>query len=374
VGWVHPAVGGVLALAPDALGRGIAAVVRTLPRVPGGFFHTADFSWPWMVVVYGLTAGWVWRERLGVSRRRLAIAALASAAVFLWTGGPRPPAHVRATFLAVGGGSTTLLELPSGLALLYDAGSSLSHARAGEAVTAPVLWSRGLTRVDAVFLSHAHFDHFKDLLPLVERFGVRRVYVPPTFLRRRLASDDRLVEALLARGVRVEFFGAGDRLAGTGGVEVRALWPRGPASQTKEINDGSLVLEVADGGRRLLLTGDLEAAGIDGLLAAEPLLRADAMLWPHHGHEPEAVGRLARRAGARVLVVSAKCPPAPPRAPDWAADLGAAYFHTGWSGAVTVELRPQGPHVETFGGGPAAPPALAQGDDETDAEDGEPWP
>jgi competence protein ComEC len=347
-GWIAPSVADLLAIVPDAIGRAIAVVVQTLAAVPGVYFYVGDFSLGWLVVTYGLLAAWIWRERLGLSRRRLAMAALAAAAMFLWTGAHRPPDTVRATFISVGSGNANLLEFPDGRCILYDAGSALSHVRAAETATAPALWSRGVSRLDAIFLSHPHFDHFKDILPLVERFGVRRVFVPPTFMRSRLRSDNTVVEALLERGVRVEFFSAGDRLGGLRGADLVAVWPRGPRSQTRAINDGSLALVVSQGPRRLLLTGDIELAAIATLLEAEPDLRADAMLWPHHGHNPEAVGRLAAAVGARTLVVSAGRPVLALPDPPWLVQEGARCYRTGEAGAVTLELRPEGVWVETF--------------------------
>jgi len=359
-------LGDLLAAVPDGMARAVTGVVGALARVPGGYFYTSGFSGGWLLATYGLLAAWVWRERLGISRRRLAIAAMAAAAVFLWTGARRPPDSVRATFISVGNGNTNLVELPNGRNLLYDAGSSLSYARAGEGAIAPVLWSRGVERIDAVFISHAHFDHFKDVLPLVERFGIRRVFVPPTFLRRRLSVDDAVVEKLLARGVQVTYFGAGDVLAGTGRTRVRGVWPRGRASQTDDINDGSLVLSVGyvhgtrfsnrvagkgaveEGERRLLLTGDIEPPAIAGLIAAEPDLKADAVLWPHHGHAPEAARDLLRHTGAQVAVISASRGWNPPPLPAWLAEDGVACYHTGRDGTVTVELSPAGVRVETF--------------------------
>jgi len=348
VGWIHPWVYAVLAAVTDALGRTVTAVIGALAQVPGGYCYVGSLSFGWLVVAYVLLAAFVWRERLGVSRRRLAIASLAVGAVFVWTGGHRAPAHARATFFAVGSGGTTLLEFPNGRNVLYDAGSSLSQTKAGEATLAPALWALGVDRLDAVFFSHAHFDHFKDVLPLVDRFRVRQVFIPPTFLRKRLASDKKVIEALLARGVRVELFGAGDALSGTGTVDLAAVWPRGSKSQTKAINDGSLVLTVRDGGRRLLLPGDLEPAGMAALREAEPDLRADAMLWPHHGHAPEAVGGLAVASGAHVLVVSSAPPFTPSAKPEWQVQNRVASFNTGEVGAVTIELRPEPWHVETF--------------------------
>ena len=348
VGSVSAPLAAWVAYVPAAFAWLIGRIVGAVALVPSGHFYLAEFSWPWLVMVYGLL--WVWgrREWLGVSRRRLAMAVLAAAAGFLWTTGHRPPEQTRATFLAVGSGNTNLVELPNGRNFLYDAGSALSYMRAGEGATAPALWSRGIERVDAVFISHPHFDHFKDILPIVKRFGIRQVFVPPTFMRKRLTVDDAVVEGLWARGVRVEFFGAGDRLAGTGDTAVRAIWPRGPESQTREINDGSLVLEIAEGGRRLLLTGDIEATGIDALLASEPHLKADAMLWPHHGSDPDAVGRLARAAGVKVVVVSCGLVRAQEKDPPWVAEQDIECRRTGRDGAVTVMLEAQGPAAEIF--------------------------
>ena len=353
-GGIAPWLQELLAAVPDGLGRTILVLVQALARVPGAYFYVGEISAGWLLAIYGLLAAWVWRRRLGIARRRLAMAALAAAAVFLWTTGHRPPEALRATFLAVGNGNTNLLELPNGRTMLYDAGSSLSHARAAEATIAPALWARGVERLDAVFISHPHFDHFKDILPLVDRFGVREVFVPPTFLRSRLRSDNAVVEALLARGVRVTYFAPGDRLVGTGAVEVRALWPRGPASQTRVINNGSLVLAVTGpGAPGLLLTGDIEPAAIAGLLAAEPDLRADVLLWPHHGHAPEAVGELVKHTGARVLVVSSGRPYLAPPDPGWLKRRGIACRRTGECGAVTVTLAPDRIRVETFLSGEA---------------------
>jgi len=399
-----------VAAVPDGMARAVAGVVSALARVPGGYFYTSGFSGGWLLVTYGLVAAWVWRERLGVSRRRLALAALVAGAALVWTGGHRAPAGLRATFLAVGGGNTTLLELPNGRTLLYDAGSSLTYATAAERLTAPALWWRGVDRVDAVFLTHAHFDHFKDVLPLVERFGVRRVFVPPTFLRRRLRVDDAVIEALLGRGVEVTFFGAGDRLSGTGRVVVRGVWPRGPSSWTDEVNDGSLVLEVVEPGPetwapprprpggapavggdvcgpvekppaeapgtsaeglRLLLTGDIEPPAIEGLLAAEPGLRAQVVLWPHHGQPSEAVERLFARTGARVAVVSAAGGRGEARSGAGARLQSLLGFHTGREGMVSVEATHEGWRVWGWRSGRRATRGRMAGQDAAPRRQGE---
>src|SRR5213595_3666592 len=104
--------------------------------------------------------------------------------VVLW----RPaPDGLRVTFLAVGHGGCTVLELPDGRTLLYDAG-----ALAGPDVTrrqiAPFLWHQGIRRIDEVFLSHADLDHFNGLPSLLERFPVARVTLTPSFADKPIAG------------------------------------------------------------------------------------------------------------------------------------------------------------------------------------------
>src|SRR5260370_18671777 len=81
---------------------------------------------------------------------------------------PRPQDELRVTFLAVGHGGCIVLETPDGRTLLYDAGS-LRGPDVGRYQIAPYLWSRGIRRIDEVFLSHADLDHFNGLRDLLER-------------------------------------------------------------------------------------------------------------------------------------------------------------------------------------------------------------
>ena len=61
---------------------------------------------------------------------------------------------LRCTFLSVGHGESIVLELPDGRTVLYDAGR-LSAPTSCCRIVSGYLWSRGLTHIDAVVLSHA---------------------------------------------------------------------------------------------------------------------------------------------------------------------------------------------------------------------------
>ena len=101
-------------------------------------------------------------------RRRfvLAVAGLAAvltAAIAIAVVSPRP--NVRAgvlevTSIDVGQGDSTLLVMPHGATLLIDAGGPIGPGSPqfdfGEDVVSPYLWSRGISRLDAVAITLGH--------------------------------------------------------------------------------------------------------------------------------------------------------------------------------------------------------------------------
>ena len=76
---------------------------------------------------------------------------------------PKPQWHpgvFEITAIDVGQGDSLLLITPDGKTLLMDSGGMPGNVRSdfdvGEEVVSPYLWSRGIRRLDAVAISHAH--------------------------------------------------------------------------------------------------------------------------------------------------------------------------------------------------------------------------
>jgi competence protein ComEC len=183
-------------------------------------------------------------------------------------------------FVSVGHGIGIVAELPDGRTILYDAGKLGSPLGATRPVSS-VLWSRGITHVDALVISHADADHFNGIPELLDRFSFGVIYVSPYMFERRQPAVDELMAAIQASGVPLREVRAGDELRSADDLRLRILHP-GRQAAIDDDNANSIVLALEYAGRRLLFTGDLQTSGLADLLSNEPL-DCDCILAPHHG-------------------------------------------------------------------------------------------
>lgn len=209
--------------------------------------------------------------------------------------------RLEATFLDVGQGDATVIELPNGGVVVIDAGPGSPHEggrSVGDTVVAPLLRRRGHRRIELLIASHRHPDHIGGLAALLGQFPVDTLWLPPaagTAIGGReaaaLESAWAQVAAAAARqgtrvrqpqdltldGVTLSVVAPCDaRAAGGCVLRAQAGWRE---------NDNSLVLRLAYAGRMLLFPGDLELAGELALLEQHDRgtpVAADVLKAPHH--------------------------------------------------------------------------------------------
>lgn len=253
-----------------------------------------------------------------------------------------PSGELRCSVLAVGHGSCAVLELPCGRVLLCDAGS-LRGPETAERQIAPFLWSRGITRLDEILLSHADLDHFNGVPGLLERFSVGMVTVTPTFFAREDKAIDILMTQLEQRGIPSRIIRAGQVLT-AGQTRIEVLHPPDSGPPGPE-NARSMVLMIHYGGRSLLLTGDLEQAGLEQVLDLPPR-KVDVLIAPHHGSPSSNTERFAEWARPRIVVVSDGSERG--HRPDPYSPRGSVVWRTSQEGAVILRLSAARLEGETY--------------------------
>ncbi len=273
-----PGVADALAAVTQLSLSACEGVVHGADGLPGGVGYLPSPPVWWLLIFYPLAAAILLN---GVARSRWLLGTLAAWVLLglLVPTAEWPASELRVTFLAVGHGGCVVLETPDGRCLLYDVGTT-GGPDVVRRVVAPYLWSRGIRRVDEVFVSHADADHFNGLVELTQRFPVGRVTFTPSFAEKPTAQVAETLLALKKRNVETRTVSVGQEFT-AGDVRFEVLHPP-PAGPPGIENERSLVLVVGHAQHTFLLTGDIEKAGAAQVLG-RPAVPVDVLQAPHHG-------------------------------------------------------------------------------------------
>ncbi|OWQ91589.1 DNA internalization-related competence protein ComEC/Rec2 [Roseateles aquatilis] len=254
-------------------------VLEALRDWPLAVWHL-PWAPPWaqaLGLVGGVAAAmpWPWRPRL---------AGLALCLPMLWPVVERPmPGHVELWLPDVGQGGAAILRTHRHT-MVYDTGPRWGPGSdAAQRVLLPLLRGWGERRLDLLMVSHADQDHAGGTgsllrgMPVAARLGAVPAGRP------------------CVRGQAWEW----------DGVRFEVLAPaEGEGGEVKR-NAASCVLRVEANGRRVLLTGDIEAPQEARLLRRDGVegLRAEVIVVPHHGSRTSSSTPFVQAVAPRVAVV-----------------------------------------------------------------------
>ncbi|MDY0250969.1 MAG: DNA internalization-related competence protein ComEC/Rec2 [Pseudomonas sp.] len=168
--------------------------------------------------------------------------------------------------------------------LLYDAGPFIAGFDTGERIVVPFLQRFAQTHLDTLLISHADTDHAGGAQAIINALQVAHV-----------VSGQPLEHP--------------SSFAAQACTEKQWQWDgvwfwRWQWRNAKDNNQKSCVLLINAQGERLLLTGDLDAAGEAALLADWPWLKVDWLVVGHHGSHTSTSRRFLQTIAPQYALIS----------------------------------------------------------------------
>lgn len=330
------------AMPTDALFLAIGALHRvcvTMNVAAFSGFFTAP-SLPAMIAGYGLALmALTLRKYRGVAMGASLLIPIVAA--ILQFRELRAVEHPRATFLDVGQGDAIVIR-DRVHNVLVDGGGRNEDQRFGETRLLPMLLDRGIRRLEAVVLTHAHPDHCGGLPAVVTHLDVGEVWISPRRFQGVCATE--LLEACRITATPIRLLHDGD------------LWTVGDAKFTVHLadrtlrrspeNNASVVLQVTLGMRTILLTGDIERDA--EAYFSDRLLQSDVLKVAHHGSKTSTTPFLLDAVKPRIAVISCGrrnlFGHPHPTVVDALQTRGVRIWRTDRDGALDLEVR--GPTIE----------------------------
>ncbi len=219
-------------------------------------------------------------------------------------------------------------------AWFIDVGGTIrGYGLVGKSILQPFLLHRGIREVERIFLTHWHQDHAGGLEAFREHLAPRTIFAPQA-----ISSETRILFIPLAS------YG---KFTMTPHLTVTAFPIFGFTP-----NDGAVVYLIEGEGMKILVTGDIEEAGIASLLEYGQAIRADVVVLPHHGKYYSRLKDLFTVTGCHTVVVS--CGENPYGHPDkrtlaLAQAMGLRTYVTQDHGAVEIPLGKKIKKVKALG-------------------------
>ena len=205
-------------------------------------------------------------------------------------------------FIDVGQGDGILIKTARGKFILIDGGGS-EFSDVGSRKVLPYLRHRGIREIFMLVNTHPDTDHLQGLETVAEEIPARFIAIPASLFQAE--RYDLLKETAEENSIPIVALESGQELNIEEDLEIRVLYPEGEDYQGNDYNDQSLVLRIQYGDFSLLLTGDLENEGLQGLLANTKKVKSTVVKVPHHGSRGSLLPEFYEKTMPHWAVVSA---------------------------------------------------------------------
>lgn len=203
-------------------------------------------------------------------------------------------------FLSVKNADCALIRTAEGNCYLVDTGSASIFSEysgdSAENIILPYLYSRGINKLDGVFLSHGDIDHSGGLYVFLDKIQIDRIYYNPITVEQR---EKELLAEYEQRGCDIISLEYSDAVYLDDNTAMLALYP---TADTQADDNTSLVLMLFAYETKVLFAGDVQGRDISYL--SQTYLECDILKAPHHGSSATFNRDFYDAAGADYIIAS----------------------------------------------------------------------
>lgn len=218
----------------------------------------------WQIIVYLLLLLFIiiFKKRLKVIIRWCITVAAVMVLLF------HPNGKMEITFLDVGQGDCIFIANDNGSYYLVDGGSS-SVKGVGEYRILPFLKFRGVSSLEAVFITHPDEDHCNGIKELIQSgqeqgISIKHLVLPDIAQESKEQAYMELEQMAVMADIPVLYISRGQEITDDK-LKLTCLNPV-KEEAAAEANEYSIVLEITYGNFRTMLTGDVEGSGEQKLI------------------------------------------------------------------------------------------------------------
>lgn len=279
----------------------ISSGLNLLARLPSNLI----LGRPPLIMVLFWLGVLLWLQGSSKKIRWLALLGMSYFLTFLLL---RYPLSSEVVYFDIGQGDCTLIrERFSRRVILIDTGGKVHFSMpnwkkhptktSGETIVANYLLSKGITRIDQLYLTHQDADHVGNFPSLSQLIKIKQIIVPagmenlPSF-KHRLAKSAVMPEAVKGVTDRVKL----------SDPHLKLLHPFARGQGT---NADSLVLWLDFYGLKCIFTGDLDRKGELAVSKKYPNLTTDVLKMGHHGSKTATDPKFVQQLAPKVAIISA---------------------------------------------------------------------
>ncbi len=267
--------------------------------VPG----TIIFGKPPLIFIFIWLGSMLWLEVSKKKKMKIFYILISYLLAFCWI---HFPFESEVTYFDIGQGDCSLIKTKFNRdVFLIDTGGRLSfntqkwqvrNSRTnGETVVVNYLHSKGISRIDRLYLTHQDTDHVGNFPSISQNIKIKRLYLPAGM--EKLASfQNRLRNSKIKPQVVTPVTDQ------TSEFPIQILHPFESGAGK---NEDSMVLLYRMSGQHFLFTGDLDQVNELKVIQKYPTLTADVMKTGHHGSKTSSAPTFIEHLNPKLAIISA---------------------------------------------------------------------